>query len=290
MRTMNNMKNIQPIDVFIEKGEYDDAILAGKKMLSDTPNNPRIYALIGWCYSQKEQWLNAINYYTSALNIKPNAPSTLFNRGRAYQKLGQLDNALDDYKQSATASPEFDVLFNIASVYEIQNSLYKAREYYLQAKCLEINNKDADFALKKIVKKIKKMSALRKCKENIREYSETLFMAEQFITNGEFECAIQIYDFLIKENRSIFTFYKLRGICQFYMSNFNAAIEDFLYVIKNNTNDADTLFNLAQSYAFYEKFDLAIKYFIASGELSPRKDIFFNLKDIVEYWYTQNRK
>ena len=54
-----------------------------------------------------------------------------------------------------------------------------------------------------------------------------------------------------------------------------------------------------------EDYDAKLKYSLAdtveiknkkqvptteSVELSPRKDIFFNLKDIVEYWYTQNRK
>lgn len=280
---MNNMGNIQSIDIFIDNGEYDNAIIAGKKLLSENPNNPRLHALVGWWYSQKEQWCDAIDCYTYALDIKQDAPSTLYNRGRAYQNLKQLDKALDDYKRSAAIAPEFDVLFNIASIYEMQYSWHKAREYYLQAKQLKGNDKNTNHALKNIVKKIKDFSGLRKCKEQIRTYSEDLFMAKRFITNGEFERALQIYNSLIKSNCSIFTLYKLRGICQFYISNFNAATEDFLHIINNSTNDADSLFNLAQSYAFSEKFDLAIKYFIDSGKLAPRRDIFLNLKTIIEY-------
>lgn len=34
---------------------------------------------------------------------------------------------------------------------------------------------------------------------------------------------------------------------------------------------------------FVKKIDLAVKYFIASGEISPRKDIFLNLKAIILY-------
>lgn len=283
LRITDNMKKTQSIDAFIDNGEYNNAIIAGEKLLSENPNNPRLHALIGWCYSQKKQWRDAVVFYTHALDIKKNAPSTLYNRGRAYQELGQLDKALDDYKRSAAIAPEFDILFNIASIYEMQYSWHKAREYYLQAKQLKGNDKNTNHALKNIAKKIKDFSCLRKCKEQIRTYSEDLFMAQRFITNGEFERALQIYNSLIKDNCSIFTFYKLRGICQFYISNFNAATEDFLYVISNDANDADTLFNLAQSYAFSEKFDLAIKYFIDSGKLAPRRDIFLNLKTIIEY-------
>lgn len=130
---------------FIDKGEYDNAIIAGKKLLSNALNKARLYALIGWCYSQKKQWRNAIVFYTHALNIKKNAPSTLFNRGRAYQEIGQLDKALDDYKRSATISPEFDVFFNIASAYEKQYSLYKAREYYFKAKNIKKTTKKQYF-------------------------------------------------------------------------------------------------------------------------------------------------
>ena len=82
---MNNMGNIQSIDIFIDNGEYDNAIIAGKKLLSENPNNPRLHALVGWWYSQKEQWCDAIDCYTYALDIKQDAPSTLYNRGRAYQ-------------------------------------------------------------------------------------------------------------------------------------------------------------------------------------------------------------
>lgn len=135
----------QSIDIFIDKGEYDNAIIAGKKLLSNALNKARLYALIGWCYSQKKQWRNAIVFYTHALNIKKNAPSTLFNRGRAYQEIGQLDKALDDYKRSATISPEFDVFFNIASAYEKQYSLYKAREYYFKAKNIKKTTKKQYF-------------------------------------------------------------------------------------------------------------------------------------------------
>ena len=101
----------------------------------------------------------------------------------------------------------------------MQYSWHKAREYYLQAKQLKGNDKNTNHALKNIAKKIKDFSCLRKCKEQIRTYSEDLFMAQRFITNGEFERALQIYNSLIKDNCSIFTFYKLRGICQFYISN-----------------------------------------------------------------------
>ena len=107
LRITDNMKKTQSIDAFIDNGEYNNAIIAGDKnfafesnesLLSENPNNPRLHALIGWCYSQKKQWRDAVVFYTHALDIKKNAPSTLYNRGRAYQELGQLDKALEVLK------------------------------------------------------------------------------------------------------------------------------------------------------------------------------------------------
>ena len=70
LRITDNMKKTQSIDAFIDNGEYNNAIIAGEKLLSENPNNPRLHALIGWCYSQKKQWRDAVVFYTHALDIK----------------------------------------------------------------------------------------------------------------------------------------------------------------------------------------------------------------------------
>ncbi len=83
------------------------------QLIAREPQNPCCYALRGLCYSQKKDWEAAIREYSIALDLKPNAPSTLYNRGRAYQHTGQWNKVLCDYQKSSHLLSEYAVFLNM---------------------------------------------------------------------------------------------------------------------------------------------------------------------------------
>ena len=92
------MKNIGAIvksaDSYMDRGDYEMAIAQYDLLTSHFPDNPRYYALRGYCYSKRQLFDNALMDYSTALSLKPDAPSTLFNRGRIYFAMGKYELAL----------------------------------------------------------------------------------------------------------------------------------------------------------------------------------------------------
>ena len=48
----------------------------------------------------------AVDAYTEYLDIKPRNIKTLYNRGRAFEELGQFDPALEDYEKVLKLDPD----------------------------------------------------------------------------------------------------------------------------------------------------------------------------------------
>ena len=69
------------------------------------------YMCLGYECLQKEDYQNAIAYYTQVLQLKPNNEDAYFNRGYAHYKLGDNQGAIDDYTQAINIAP------NCASAY-----------------------------------------------------------------------------------------------------------------------------------------------------------------------------
>ncbi len=83
--------------VYASKGEYEKALTYLKESLKLNPSNVAALASVGGIYYSLENYQQAVDIYTQALSIVPSAP--LYNmRAAAYEKLGDMDKALNDYK------------------------------------------------------------------------------------------------------------------------------------------------------------------------------------------------
>ena len=82
---------------YASKGSYGEALKYVDEALTLNPSNLAALATKGGIYYAKEQYPQAIDVYTKAIAILPSA--LLYNaRGAAYQKMGKVQEALQDYK------------------------------------------------------------------------------------------------------------------------------------------------------------------------------------------------
>lgn len=66
---------------------------------------------------EKGEFELAVQTYTKDLKLKPTDVRTLYNRGRAYQELGKLDDAKSDYESALNQDPNnFQVLLSLSYV------------------------------------------------------------------------------------------------------------------------------------------------------------------------------
>lgn len=68
-------------------------------------------------YFEQEKYELAAENYTKDLKSKPTDAKLLYNRGRAFQEMGNLDDAKTDFELALTQDPNnFQVLLSLASI------------------------------------------------------------------------------------------------------------------------------------------------------------------------------
>ena len=110
----NNALNVQPDNIHVlynmamfyqKTGDYEKALEKYRMVLQlEAKNNDEFYFIrnayhnMGWVYSEKEQkYEEAVVFYTKALQMDTTYIEAVYNRGFAFQRLKQYDNARQDY-------------------------------------------------------------------------------------------------------------------------------------------------------------------------------------------------
>ena len=81
----------------IEKEEYEEALEYSSRAIQKDPNRIQAYNLRGRAYTSLERYDQALEDFTEAENIYPDDAETYFNRGYLYQQQGRYSDAINDY-------------------------------------------------------------------------------------------------------------------------------------------------------------------------------------------------
>jgi tetratricopeptide (TPR) repeat protein len=92
------------------RGEPEKAVADFTQAIKADPGYAAAYNDRGVAYSVLHRSADAARDYTRALALKPdNADQILFNRALAYEDLGDLKQAYQDYRQAADLNPGWDL-------------------------------------------------------------------------------------------------------------------------------------------------------------------------------------
>jgi tetratricopeptide (TPR) repeat protein len=78
----------------------------------------------------------AQNSYDSALQFNPKLFNAYFNRGRLFEKQGQLEQAIQDYRRSVQLQPSVKAYLQLSSALQQLNRVTEAQHYYETARRL----------------------------------------------------------------------------------------------------------------------------------------------------------
>jgi tetratricopeptide (TPR) repeat protein len=99
-------------------------------------------------YIQDGELEKAVDEYKQALELEPENVDVLTNLGVVYYNLGRLDEAIAEYLKATEIAPEdADVHSNLAAAYVQTNQLDKALDEYLRAVDLDPSLPEAHFGL-----------------------------------------------------------------------------------------------------------------------------------------------
>ena len=115
-------------------------------------------------------------------------------------------------------------------------------------------------------------------KHKIKNKQINFICGELFLSFRLYKKALFSLAYSIKLDPNFYMAYKLLGITEYSLGNFNKALKIYNAAKKLNNLDADLFLNIAKSYSDLGKYDLSIKNYIKSLKLDPNnKETKINL-------------
>jgi len=80
--------------------------------------------------------INAVEYLNNAIKLQPNYAETYYNRGVAYDKLGQYQRAIEDYNQAFRLNPDYAKAYNNRGINYLSQGNKKIGCFDAQKACI----------------------------------------------------------------------------------------------------------------------------------------------------------
>ena len=94
--------------IYVAKGEFDAAIRDYDRAYRMDPDVAELHVSRGNMFYMGERYDQAVDEYSRALELEFNKQHVAYyNRGMAWEKLGELDKAEADYRKSIELSPDW---------------------------------------------------------------------------------------------------------------------------------------------------------------------------------------
>jgi len=160
--------------VFLQNGNFDEAIKYFNRSLSLRPNFSLALNALGLTYFMKGEFQNAVNYFEKCLQVSPNFTEARNYLGSVYQELGMLDKAEQEFRKAIadeTYSSRELPYYNLARLYLTKGNDEEALE--LVGRSIELNNRMVmSLNLKGVL-----LERLNRIEEAIESYSKALQIA-----------------------------------------------------------------------------------------------------------------
>jgi len=126
-----------------EKGDYSSAERAFKRFLEIDPLNSGVLGYLSDIYHNNGEYFKAITTIKQAIDIEPNVALLWSNLGFNFKKAGKYDKAIDAYLHSLEINPkDQNVWKDLASIYRDKGDYMNAIEADERAHEIELNFKE----------------------------------------------------------------------------------------------------------------------------------------------------
>jgi Flp pilus assembly protein TadD len=96
---------------------WSDPVVLWEDTARKSPNKPRVLLQLGQSYYDEQQYMKAISAYERVAALGPPTYDTLINWGLAYDRLGQFDLAINQFRRAAEVDNTAHVWSQIGMVY-----------------------------------------------------------------------------------------------------------------------------------------------------------------------------
>jgi len=260
-------------DIYIDKKEFDNALIALKKAVEFDPDYIEGYYNIGLILQNHNEFVEAAEYYKKAISLKPDYYLAYDNLGALYLNNGDLNESLTYYKQSMCLNPNNpDVYYNIGNIFRASNNPDQAIEFY--QKSLELKPNDAECYFKIGISYIlnkqcdQAIESLYTALELNYDKAEVYFnIGNAYFDKEEYDQVKIFYAKAIELKPDNYMIYNNLGLLYKLTNELSKAIPNFLKALELNPEDKLTQFNLARAYIGNQNFEVGWNYFKCRDEM-----------------------
>lgn len=267
------------VNLAIAQGQnknYDTAIEILNNAHTKFPNNSQVAETMKSIKAQStdEKLDTAANYfnnkdYTNAINeylkIKPATSDTMLGVASSYQNLGNIDKAIEYYKQALNLAPvNSDIAYYIAALYADKEDMASAKDYAQKALALNKNNKQARELLNNIGSQIDSQNL---------EKAIALFDEEKYTESLGFLNTI-----LSSNPKDSYALY-YRGMIYDTQQKYKEALADYKKAISYNPDLTIVNYLIGVDYDNLEQYKDALSYYKAFTATYSEDDDFKKYAD-----------
>jgi tetratricopeptide (TPR) repeat protein len=133
---------------FYERGAFDKAIEALKKLIALNPDDAAAYYNLGSSFANNGDYDKAIEACQKAIALKPDYEKAYYNLGNSFAEKGNYDKAIDAYQKAIALKPDFETAYcNLGNSFAAKGDDDKAIEAWQKAIALKPDYEKAYFNL-----------------------------------------------------------------------------------------------------------------------------------------------
>lgn len=304
---------------YLEEGYYEDALGQFFEALYENENSEINY-YIGHTYLLTEEYMKAVSYLSTSINLDPENAKAYRDRGIAKYNQSYYDEAIKDLYFSTEFAPEDPLTYyNIAMSYEAQEKYEVALQsaetalkydstnidYWFKAGDLAFDTENYKLAClyyKSLltIDPIYKYALLNLglSYDNLDEKDSAIYYYDKvlnlfpdyalaynnkayvFKKTGEYKEAMNLYNKAIELDPKMINAFWNRGDINFQLKNYKEAIEDYRRVYALNTEYYNTLYHIGECYELMDNSEQALIYYRKYKELASSDSKYFNEVEI----------
>ncbi|MBI3592903.1 MAG: tetratricopeptide repeat protein [Nitrospirae bacterium] len=241
-------------------------------------------------YMLKKDFQNAEDALTKASEIVPDAAKIVHNFGELYLAKGDVDRAIEFFKESTNKNPMFVKSYNaLGEIYENMGDLESAIKYYEMAHEISPANTDRLIALTKLFYKTgeteKAETILKDAVSDVRQDVSTSghLMGEMYLAKNENEKALEMLAKAHKKNPSDTSI--MQSLAEAYrkLSQPEQALEVYREILSITPDNSNVYYNIGKTYLEMGNKAEAIDAMKKAWALNPfSQEITADLKALAE--------
>jgi len=199
-------------------GKFEEAEKKYSKILEEDPSNPVAHNNLGFLYTQRKMFGEAICEYDKAISIREDYPTAYKNQGITYMLMNSLDKAENSFLKAASQDENDESIYeNIAKLYYLKGDWYKSEACWKKSYELSGDND-------KLIK-----------------------IAQSLIPQGKLKEASSLLDKILELDDEHAVAYLLFGIINFLSDDYGTALKCFRRALGKEPENTEARHYLAMT-------------------------------------------